>query len=99
MEKLTIETIQNGAAIVLFNEALEKVMENVMDDNTESRAKRSVTLKMTLAPTDNRAASHIIIEVVPKLAPTLIGQSAAIETETNTGMPCLAVGQLSLNDI
>ena len=39
MKEVSLETIQNGAVIDMFNEELQKVMQNIADENTNIREK------------------------------------------------------------
>lgn len=53
-EKLSLVNLGGGAAVEMFDEALEKVLENILDPNTEAKTKRVITLKMTISPAENR---------------------------------------------
>ena len=70
---LTIQlpTLANGAANELFEDELSKVLENILDVNTEAEATRSITLKLTVKPALDRDSAALKFEASSKLAPTL----------------------------
>lgn len=66
---VSLETLANGSAVDLFNTELSKVLENILDPNTKADAERSVTLKVTIKPSDSRALGNVAISTTSKLAP------------------------------
>lgn len=66
---LTLTSINRGAAIELFQQELDKVLENILDPNTEPETKRSITLKVTIQPDETRRSAGIAVEADSKLAP------------------------------
>ena len=60
-ETLTLENLGNGAAVELFDEALEKVLKNIMDPNTDPKAERSITMKVTFKPDENRDMAPVTL--------------------------------------
>ena len=70
-ETISLETLKGGAVIQLFNEELAKVMENIMDPNTEAEAVREVTLKVKIKPDRDRATGSVQIIPTAKLAPAV----------------------------
>jgi len=66
---LSLTTINRGAAVELFQQELEKVLENVLDPNTPAEAKRTITLKVTFVPNESRQSAQIAVEADSKLAP------------------------------
>lgn len=66
---ISLDTLNQGAAVERFNMALQEVLDNIQDPNTEPKAARTVTLKCTIKPDDDRGVGNIKIEVVAKLAP------------------------------
>ena len=65
----TLETIVDGAAIELFNQALARVMENTDDLNTDHKPKRMIRLDFTFKVDDSRRAGHVLLECKTVLAP------------------------------
>lgn len=71
---LTVANIANGAAVELFEEELEHVLENMLDPNTDPKAKRVVTLKFTFVPNRDRDSADVKVEAASKLAPMHSGE-------------------------
>ena len=71
-EKLTLATICGGAVQEKVDRALEKVARNILDPNVAPDKKRSVTLKITLKPSDEDQEDVIVsADVTYQLAPEL----------------------------
>jgi hypothetical protein len=66
---ISLDTLNQGAAVERFNLALQEVLDNIQDPNTNPKAARAVTLKCTFKPDEDRGLANIIVDVVPKLAP------------------------------
>jgi hypothetical protein len=66
---VSLATLKGGAAIEAVDHALGEVWDNILDPNTAPRAKRSVTLKLTFSPTEDRESAGCNIEIASKLAP------------------------------
>lgn len=66
---VTLETIGNGAATEMFEEELTKVLENIMDPNTDGKAIREITVKVRAKPHKDRSGAQFTIDVTSKLAP------------------------------
>ncbi len=67
-QRTTLTTIAGGALPELFAEELRRVMANIDDPNTPAKAKRSITIQITLEPEGSRSAIAITAEVRSKLA-------------------------------
>lgn len=65
---LTLATLARGAAEELFQQELPKVLENILDPNTEPESKRTISLKITLLPSKERTQVGIGVEIDSKLA-------------------------------
>ena len=68
-QDVALDTLGQGAAVERFGLALQKVLDNIQDPNTNPKAKRSVTLKVTISPAEDRSVSDVQIDVLEKLAP------------------------------
>lgn len=68
-EGITLETLGQGAALERFNLALQDVLDNIQDVNTDPKKARTVTLKATIKPSDDREVGSVVVDVVSKLAP------------------------------
>lgn len=69
MEKVTIDTIANGAAIERVNLELDRVLKNILDPNTSAKVLREINLKIKIKPTEDRGAGSVEIQATSKLAP------------------------------
>ena len=63
-----LDTMRGGAALERFNVELDRVIANVLDPNTDPKAKRSVTLKVSIKPTEDREQGVVSIDCQSKLA-------------------------------
>ncbi len=63
-----IQTLGRGAAMELFNDGLNKVLENILDPNTEAKQTRKVTLTVEFKPTEDRDVARAIMSVKCNLA-------------------------------
>ncbi len=96
---VTLEGLGNGAAKELFEAELRRVVENVSDPNTPWKAKRAITLKITISPEgDERTAVGVAISCTSKVAaptpyPTRlfvgIGADGPVAVESNPEQPRL----------
>jgi len=69
LTKISIATLSNGAAIERANLELDRILENIMDDNTSLNFTRELNLKIKIKPSDDRTAGGVIIQATSKLAP------------------------------
>lgn len=68
MQKIELQTIQNGAIVDLFNEELKKVLANIEDINTSAGSARTITIKIAIKPDDTRRSAKIQLSVDSSLA-------------------------------
>ena len=67
--KLTLETICGGAVQERINRALVKVVDNILDPNTATKKKRTITLKLSFLPKeDDREDVQVGADVTYALA-------------------------------
>lgn len=64
---LSLTNIKGGAAVEMFDIALQKVLENMNDINTTLKS-REVNLKVTFTPSEDRTLFEITLDCTPKLA-------------------------------
>lgn len=69
LDSLTLETICGGAAAELFEQEQEKVLDNILDPNTDEKAARKIVLEITYRPGETRTSVATAIEVKSKLGP------------------------------
>lgn len=65
---VTFADVCGGAMAQAFESSLRKCLANIMDLNTEARAKRKIHLTLTLAPKDDRVTINCILDSDEKLA-------------------------------
>ena len=68
-ENLTLHNLGNGGAIELFETELERVLENILDLNTDAKAKRKIVLTVTFTPNSDRNEVATDVDCASKLAP------------------------------
>ena len=68
-EHVSLENLGAGAATELFDLELQRVLENISDENTKPTAMREVTLKIKIKPSEDRDYGEVEISCVAKLAP------------------------------
>jgi hypothetical protein len=66
--KRTNPYICEGALVEAFEVELAKVIKNIMDPNTEAKAKRSITMTVDFHPKDDRVQINVESEVKTRLA-------------------------------
>ena len=63
-----LDDFMNGAITERFNQELETVLRNVMDPNTDPKAKRTLTIKIDVAANEARTLAKFAVSVTSKLA-------------------------------
>jgi len=71
MEKVTVDSISNGAAVERLNFELQTVLENILNANTSPIAIREINLKVKIKPSDDRSVASVTIQATSKLAPVI----------------------------
>ena len=66
---INIGNICEGALIDAFELELTRVLHNVMDLNTDARAKRSISMKVNFHPKDDRIQLNVEFKCESALAP------------------------------
>lgn len=66
---VSLDTINNGAVIDLFNEEFEKLLMNISDDNTQPDKQRSISITLRVKPSKDRSKADTTVEVKSNLAP------------------------------
>lgn len=65
---VTLDTIGSGALVELFDAELARVLENITDPNTEAKTRRTITVKVSFAPNENRDLADVNLTCSSKLA-------------------------------
>lgn len=61
-KNVDLNTINNGAALELFQEELKRVMDNINDVSIQSDAAREITLKFKIKPNKDRSSAVTTIK-------------------------------------
>lgn len=65
----SLDDLMNGAALERFNKALQEVLQNIFDPNTDAKKTRKVTLTLTIKPDKSRNSAKFYLDAKPTLAP------------------------------
>ena len=68
MARVNLETFAGGALQEKFDDAMEKVLQNMTDPNTPWKNKRKITVEVTFEQNEDRDDSSVNVSVIPKLA-------------------------------
>lgn len=68
IKKVDLTTINNGAAVELFNEEFGKVLRNINDVSVDAEVPREIKLTFKITPTHDRLSAAIVIYSQAKLA-------------------------------
>ena len=86
IEKLSIATLRRGAAIELVDDALERILENINDPNTDAEEMRRVTLTVKVKPDRKREMMGIEVSISSKLAQPVAFSGTAYLIHTRDGL-------------
>ena len=105
MENVYLEEFAGGALQEKFNDALQKVIENMLDPNTPWKNKREIIVKVAFLQDEGRSDSSVDISVATKLAPVkpvntrmLIGKNLKTGDTYAEEYGSQCKGQMSLKD-
>ena len=86
MNKVELSNVVGGALQEKFNKSFELVIDNLQDQNTSFKVKRSITIKLTFEQNEERDDVSVSVDVQEKLAPqTGMKTSFAIGKDLRTG--------------
>lgn len=68
IQEVGLSTINNGAAVELFQEELKKVLANINDISVDAKTAREIKLVFKIEPTDDRLSAAVTISSQCKLA-------------------------------
>ena len=68
MERLSLSTICEGAAVERFDYELQKVLEDINDLNTQAEATREITLTVKIKPNEDRTTYQPSLAIKSKMA-------------------------------
>jgi uncharacterized protein YuzE len=64
-----LNSFANGAMAERFNQELQKVLDNIVDPNTDPKKARKVTLTVTINSNENRELANVSVKADSKLLP------------------------------
>lgn len=67
-ERLSIQTMRGGAVLEQIEHELQCIADNVLDPNTDPKATRTLTVKITIRPDEAREVAATSCAVTSKLA-------------------------------
>lgn len=86
MNRVNLETFAGGALQEKFDDALEKVLVNLMDPNTPWKNKRKIAIEVSFEQNEDRDDASVSVSVITKLAPVKpVGTRMAIGKDLRTG--------------
>lgn len=77
-QQISLENLNSGQVIALFERELAKVLENIADDNTDAKAARAIVLTVKIKPEETRETVTVTVEGHSKLASVKPSKSYAI---------------------
>lgn len=69
MKRVNLETFAGGALQEKFDDAMEKVLVNLLDPNTPYKNKRKIAIEVSIEQNEDRDDASVSVSVVTKLAP------------------------------
>lgn len=87
-EKVSIATLRGGAVIEMIDATIQKVLDNIVDPNTEAGTKRALTIKMGFQTDEHRELSMVTVDCSTKLAGDrgLVAKLAIGQAANGTGV-------------
>lgn len=86
---VSLANLGEGAVIEAFDTELQRVLQNIVDPNTDAKQAREITLKVKIKPDSERSIGMVSIVATSKLAPAkpvestiLIGSAGKLVTAT-----------------
>ncbi|MGE5631600.1 MAG: hypothetical protein ACM3TR_10960 [Caulobacteraceae bacterium] len=104
MDKLTIANIARGALVEQFEVELEKVLDNIVDPNTDPKKVRKIQINMEFKPNEKRNMAEIKCQTKSNLVPANTVETAITIGKGTDGTIAAAeldseiFGQLKLGD-
>lgn len=95
MEKIiNLETLAEGGLTEKVNMALQEVLNNIADPNTDYKVKRKLTIDITFISQEDRSLALLDIQIKTKLAPPKsIGTKIVIGTDGKGGIMASEFGK------
>lgn len=107
MEKLTLASICSGGVQERIDSAIGKIVDNIMDPNTDGGKKRTLSVQISFTPNkDDREDVRVDISTALKLVPEMgLSTQLYVQKDLSTGLISVAEhqrgnikGQLTIGD-
>lgn len=93
---VSLITLNQGAAVELFDNELKKILRNISDPQTEAGISREITLKVKIKPVESRKEAAVHLSIQSKQAPQkpamssiwfgkVEGEAVAVQADPNQG--------------
>lgn len=80
-----LTSLRNGALVEMFDIEMQKVAKNMMDPNTSAKKERSVTIKVSFKPDEERGSATCAIQTTATLAPIKPAATTIFMSELRDG--------------
>jgi hypothetical protein len=67
-KRVSLDSLASGDALVLFQQELQKALENIADPNTSWKGSRRVQLTVSISPKESRDYAVVEVDCISKLA-------------------------------
>lgn len=104
MDRLTIANLARGALVEQFETELEKVLDNIIDPNTDPKKARKIQITLEIKPNEKRNMADVKFQTKSNLVPVNTVSTAIIIDKDKDGNVAAAeldreiVGQLKFAD-
>ncbi|ULQ59215.1 hypothetical protein K7I13_12030 [Brucepastera parasyntrophica] len=88
MKQITLSDFQKGAIPELFENELQKVLENIADINTKPKATRKIKIELSITPDKTRKTAETKLSVTSTLAPGVPSESFLFFDTDAEGKTC-----------
>ena len=82
-KKLSLGSIADGAIVELFDYEWQRIVDDIADATKQPKAVRTLTIKLTVKPTEDRGSGDVEVDVSSKLAKTKAVSGTAYFTSEN----------------
>lgn len=93
---VSLVTLNQGAAVELFDNELKKVLDNIADPQTAAEITREIKLSVKIKPSESRQQAAVQLKIESKCAPQkpasssvwfgrVEGERVAVQTDPNQG--------------
>lgn len=85
-EEVSVVNIKGGEAVQKIDFEISRAIANCIDLNTDPKAKRTVTLKLTFVPSPDRSGATVMAQASSKLCPDVAAVEHVIISQNGQGL-------------